>query len=321
MAVTPTHSEVGRRRTNHRITARDGTPLSVVEWTGHATTRRTIVFLHGLCLNRSSWTTQINHLLRRSGPDTRVISYDHRGHGASGSAPMRTYTVDQLADDLDQVLTALCSDSPVILVGHSLGAMVALSFLAQPSRACNAPVRGLVLCATAAGRLTEYGIGRLLATPALGALVSVVDHAPLRATRALASPLCATLTRLRSHGGAEHQTLTALTATALTTTALSTAVGFLPSLRDYDKHDALSSIRVHTTIISGGADLLTPPVHSEQMAASIAGATHLHIPSAGHMLPQQAPHCVSDAIRRTIAATTVSPLNRPLRSPTHAAAQ
>jgi len=278
MAVTlcpaPTPCLSGRRRRDHRITTADGTSLAVAQWAG-PNTAHTAVFLHGLCLNRTAWTTQINYVLRRFGSDTQVISYDHRGHGHSGSAPMSTYRIDQLADDLDHVLTTLTVTGSLTLIGHSLGAMVALTYLAQPARACTAAVDGLVVCASAAGRLSERGISRLLATPALNTLYSVVDRTPARAARALTAPL-------------------------------STAVGFLPSLRDYDQRRTLPSIQAHTTIISGGADLLTPPAHAEEMAAAIPGATHLHVPDAGHMLPQQAPHCVSAAIRRTIAAAPLS---------------
>jgi hypothetical protein len=38
------------------------------------------------------------------------------------------------------------------------------------------------------------------------------------------------------------------------------------------------------------------------MASAIPGATHEHLPMAGHMLLQEAAHAVTDAISRTIAA-------------------
>jgi hypothetical protein len=37
------------------------------------------------------------------------------------------------------------------------------------------------------------------------------------------------------------------------------------------------------------------------MAAAIPGAAHVHIPTAGHMLPHEAAHEVTDAISGTIA--------------------
>jgi pimeloyl-ACP methyl ester carboxylesterase len=96
-------------------------------------------------------------------------------------------------------------------------------------------------------------------------------------------------------------TLATLFDTAMAAASLTTAVGFLPSLRSYDQYATLASIRARTTIISGGVDLLTPASHSRDMAAAIPGATHVHIPTAGHMLPHEASHEVTDAISGTIA--------------------
>jgi pimeloyl-ACP methyl ester carboxylesterase len=88
---------------------------------------------------------------------------------------------------------------------------------------------------------------------------------------------------------------------ALTTTPVATAVGFLPSLRAYNQYASLASIHARTVVVSGGLDPLTPPSHAVDLTAGIYGAQHVHVPYGGHMLPQQAPHVINDAIRRTIA--------------------
>lgn len=293
-----------RVRRDHRILADDGTSLAVADWAvpGAADTA---VFLHGLCLSRLSWKTQIDHLQRRC-EGTGIIGYDHRGHGDSAAAGVHTYRIEQLADDLDQVLTALKVTGPVTLIGHSLGAMVALNFLSRREHRCAAAVRGLVLCATAAGRLPERGAGRLLTAPVLGGLVGAVEHVPDRVTAAVTIPLRMALERMRNHGGPAQRALTGVAASALANTPLSTAVGFLPSLRDFDLHRSLAKITAHTTILSGGMDVLTPPAHAYEMAAAIPDAVHVHVPYAGHMLPQQAPHVVSDAIVRAVTAARES---------------
>jgi pimeloyl-ACP methyl ester carboxylesterase len=104
----------------------------------------------------------------------------------------------------------------------------------------------------------------------------------------------------RWHGHGHSATLAATVVAALTTTPIATAVGFLPSLRTYNHYATLASIHAQTVVISGAADPLTPPSHAADLAAGICGAQHLRIPYAGHMLPQQAPHVINDAIRRTI---------------------
>jgi pimeloyl-ACP methyl ester carboxylesterase len=186
----------------------------------------------------------------------------------------------------------------VTLVGHSLGAMVALACLARRSSARPANPDSLVLVATPAGRLTERGLGHLLATPGIGGLCRLVEHAPAhalralaapaQALRALAAPACAALGRWSGCGQTQRATLVAPASAALATTPASTAVALLPALRQFDVYPMLGSIRASTVVISGGADLLTPPVHGRDIAEHIPGAAHLCVPGAAHM-PQQAP--------------------------------
>jgi pimeloyl-ACP methyl ester carboxylesterase len=281
------------------VTTRDGVRLAVRDC-GPRYAYHTVVFLHGFCLSQASWERQIDHLLRRYDGAVRVISYDHRGHGSSGQAPMSSYRIEQLADDLAQVLTARRVSGPLTLVGHSMGGMVALCYLAR--RPADRPVEphGLVLAASAGGKLSERGLGRLLATPATGALFRLIDHTPAQALRALTRPLCATLHRCSVGGNAERATLAEVTAAALASTPVPTAVGFLPSLRSYDQYHTLGSIRANTIVVSGGADPFTPASHSHDLAAGIPGAAHVHLPTAGHLLPEQAPDIINAAIRRVM---------------------
>jgi pimeloyl-ACP methyl ester carboxylesterase len=197
------------------------------------------------------------------------------------------------------VLTALDVTGPLTLVGHSMGGMTALAYLARPVAARPVEPHGLILIATAAGKLATRGLARLLATPAPAALVGLIEHTPPYALHAILGPVRVTLNRWHGHG--RSATLAAVTAAALTTTAVPTAVGFLPSLRAYDHYATLASIRARTVVISGGADPLTPPSHAADLSAGIRGAQHVHVPYAGHMLPQQIPQVINDAIRQTIA--------------------
>jgi pimeloyl-ACP methyl ester carboxylesterase len=283
-----------------QVNAGDGVQLYVDDH-GTRTARHTVVFLHGLCLDKTSWTSHVGYLLRRY-RGIRVINYDHRGHGQSGSAPMSTYRIDQLADDLAHVLVALNVSGPTTFVAHSMGGMAALSYLGRPAAKRPVDPHGLVLVATAAGHLTARGLGRLIATPVTGALFGLVAHTPDRALRTAAGPVCSALNLLCGRGSGKRQTLAAVTAAALTTTPVATAVGFLPSLRSYDQYRVLGSIRARTIVVSGGADLLTPSAHSAELAAAIPGSVHMHLPDAGHMLPQQAPQILNDAIRHAMAA-------------------
>ena len=285
------------------ITTSDGVRLSVRDYGSSRAPDHTVILLHGCCLDQSSWDMQIGQLIREWGNDIRIISYDHRGHGDSAGAPMHTYRIEQLADDLATLLVALGVKGPLTLAGHSMGGMTALAYLARS--ASNRPVepKSLVLVATAAGKLANRGLGRLLATPAVNILHALVRHTPHsladETVRVLARPVWSALTRCAGYA-AGNGALAAVSAASISATPLTTKVGFLPSLRNYDQYHTLGAISAATTVVAGGADKLTPPAHAHDLAAGIPGATLVHQPGAGHMLLHDAPRLVTDAISRAI---------------------
>ncbi len=83
-----------------------------------------LVFVHGLACHRGFWAAQVEHFARAH----RVLAVDLRGHGAS-DAPEQPYTMQALADDLAWTCTQLGIGRPVV-VGHSLGGLVALELAA-----------------------------------------------------------------------------------------------------------------------------------------------------------------------------------------------
>lgn len=291
---------------NRRVMTSDGVSLSVCDWGSHAA-GHTVVLLHGFCSNKESWDIQITQLIRHWGNNIRIISYDHRGHGDSGDASMHTYRIDRLADDLAELLVALGVRSPLTLVGHSMGGMTALAYLRRPASKRPVEPESLVLVAAAAGNLGSHGLGRLLRSPATSMLYHLVYRLPRagtdRVVQFLARPVCASLTRHGGYGEVAPKALVAMSAAALNATPSATKVGFLRGLKEYDCSQTLSCITAKTTIISGGADKLTPTWHARELAAGIPAATLIQRPNAGHTLLHEAPQVVTGAISSTIAAS------------------
>jgi pimeloyl-ACP methyl ester carboxylesterase len=290
---------------NRVVITSDGVRLSVRDW-GSRAAGHTVVLLHGFCLNKDSWNIQMTQLIRHWGNDIRIISYDHRGHGDSGDASMHTYRIDRLADDLAELLVALGVTGSLTLVGHSMGGMTALAYLGRPASKRPVEPESLVLVATTAGKLGSHGLGRLLGTPVTSLLYHLVQHLPRAGTdevvQFLARPVCAALTRHGGYGDVAPESLVAASAAAINATPSTTKVGFLPGLKNYDCTQTLSSITAKTTIVSGGADKLTPMCHARELAAGIPGATLIHRPTAGHALLDEVPQVVSEAISSAIAA-------------------
>lgn len=91
-----------------------------------------LVFVHGWCCDRSYFAPQFRHFAARHA----VVSLDLHGHGASdrpAPGPGR-YDVAAFADDVLAVATAAGAERPVV-VGHSLGGLVALECAARPGAA------------------------------------------------------------------------------------------------------------------------------------------------------------------------------------------
>jgi pimeloyl-ACP methyl ester carboxylesterase len=295
---------------NRYVTTSDGARLHVLDYKP-SRPKHTVVLLHGLCLDKDTWAIQIRQLICRWGDAVRIVAYDHRGHGESDGAPMHTYRIDQLAEDLAQLLTALRVRGPVTLAGHSMGGMAVLAYLARPAAARPIDPHAVILVATAAGKLTKRGLGRVLATPATRLLYILVQRTPHpaadAAVRVLASPLCRALTRLEyGENGTRHDALAALSAAAINATGLATKAGFLRTLQTYDQYQTLGSITAETTILSGGTDKFTPPEHARDLAAGIPNATLVYHPDAGHMLPHETPRLVTDAISGAITRSLVT---------------
>jgi pimeloyl-ACP methyl ester carboxylesterase len=90
--------------------------------------RGTVIYLHGVADNRASGAGVIERF-RRRGFD--VVAYDSRAHGES-SGEATTYGYYEKAD-LQRVLDIL-PEGPVVLVGSSLGAAVALQAAGEDRR-------------------------------------------------------------------------------------------------------------------------------------------------------------------------------------------
>ena len=108
---------------------------------------QTIIFQHGFAGVAESWEFQMTYFSSQY----RVIAPDLRGHGQS-DAPYTEYTMPELVDDLNTIVTQLALPEKFILVGHSFGGSICVEYAnAYPER-----IDKLVLIATAG----EYPVPR-----------------------------------------------------------------------------------------------------------------------------------------------------------------
>lgn len=291
----------GRRVT---VTADDGVPLAVREY-GSPDAPVTAVFAHGHCLHSESWSFLREQLAGSWGDDVRMVFYDHRGHGESGHAPAEAYTIEQLGRDLGAVLAAVAPHGPVVLVGHSMGGMTALTYARQNPLLVGDRLAGLALISTAAGGLADSGPGRLLRGPALSVLQAAVRWAPriAQGSRRLGHNLCGALVRIAAVGNRSvDPRIVAVAAAMVNDTSVATMCGFLASFAGYDETGTLTTLAgIPSVVVCGSADLLTPFSHSTAMASRLPAAVLVRIEGAGHSVILERPAEVAGAIAALVA--------------------
>ena len=102
--------------------------------------------MHGLGEKRGRYDVRDRRL---NGWGFAVRGYDQHGHGRSdgkpGTLPTDTRLLDDLAEMLDDTRERVCHGAPLVLLGHSMGGLVAARLVALGMR----PVDALVLSSPA----------------------------------------------------------------------------------------------------------------------------------------------------------------------------
>jgi len=128
------------------LASRDGETLALRQWPSPAAAPRALVLVcHGLGEHAGRYQQLAAHL---NDWGFAVLAYDHYGHGESSGARGGLPGATRLLDDL-----ALVTDDarrnhpgvPLVLLGHSMGGLVAASFVSRALR----PVDALVLSSPA----------------------------------------------------------------------------------------------------------------------------------------------------------------------------
>lgn len=130
------------------FTASDGDNLAVQDWPlpDGRPLRGVVLLVHGLGEHAGRYEG-LAHRLNTWG--FAVRGYDQCGHGESGGArgtlPSSRRLVDDLTDLVDSTRGRMASGQPLIVLGHSLGGLVAACFVALRLRR----IEGLVLSSPA----------------------------------------------------------------------------------------------------------------------------------------------------------------------------
>jgi pimeloyl-ACP methyl ester carboxylesterase len=230
-----------------------------------------VVLIHGSGVSARYWRDQLEGLADVA----RVLALDLPGHGESDPIPNPDLDAD--AQTVGALVQAL-GLAPAVLVGHSLGAAVAVTLAARRP----ALARALVLLA-ACGRLP----------PSNAALEQLFAWLPGPLRRVV---FFATAKRLLFAPGAAPDVVR-LAMEEIRSCRLETLRRDIAAARAMDVHALAATVEVPTLVIVGSRDALTPPALAVALGEAMPHARVCILEGAGHMVHLEAPGRVNDEIR------------------------
>ena len=234
----------------------------------------TVLMLHGIGGGHVAFAPQVETL---AAAGYRAVAWDMPGYGHS--APIEPYTFKGLAQSCIDLIDALQCEH-VVLLGHSMGGMVAQEVVARrPER-----VSRLVLCGTSAafgrradGRSADAWAQQFIAqrTAPLDAGQSMADVAQKLVPQMLGPGSLPEGVRLAEH--------------CMAGVPAATYRRALDCLVTFDRQAALGGIGVPTLLVGGEFDRVAAPAVMKQMAAAIPRARYAELPGIGHLMNLEAP--------------------------------
>ena len=229
----------------------------------------TVLMLHGIGGGHLAFAPQVETL---ASSGYRAVAWDMPGYGHS--APIEPYTFKGLAQSCIQLIESLkCAQ--VILLGHSMGGMVAQEVIARRPDL----VRRLILCGTSAafGKPEGDWQREFIAqrTAPLDAGKSMAELAEILIPRMVGPASLPEGLRLATH--------------CMGLVPAATYRRALECLVTFDRRSNLANIRVPTLLVAGEHDRNAPPAVMKRMAERIADSTYIEMKGVGHLQNLESP--------------------------------
>jgi 3-oxoadipate enol-lactonase len=236
-----------------------------------------LVFLNSLGTDLRIWDKVIPALANRY----RLIRYDQRGHGLS-DCPPGPYTLRDHTHDLAGLLAQL-QVNQAVLIGNSVGGMIALDFAASRPQ----QVKALVLCDTAAKiGTTEYWNERIATLRQHG----LSYLAPTILERWFSPAFIAQYPA--DYRGYSHM---------LTRTPLEGYIATCETIKNSDLREIVPTLEVNALVLGGAEDGATPPELVRGLAEALPNAYFEMIERAGHIPGIEQPAVLAAKINRFLS--------------------
>lgn len=260
----------------------------------------TLILTHGWGPDSTAWY----YAKKQLADQFRVVVWDLPGLGKSQKPKNRDYSLEKYARDLEAVL-ALVDDQPAILVGHSMGGMILLTFSRLFPERLEQHVAGLILVdSTYTNPLKTTTFSKLLMVlqkPLLEPLLHLaIAFSPLLWLASWLSYLNGSVlltTKISGFTGTETRgQLNFSSLIGIKPPPGVLARGVLAMFR-FDETATLPKISVPTLVVVGKSDIATRPFASKHMSAKVPQAELSVLSPGGHMSLMERNHQFADIVR------------------------
>ena len=263
----------------------------------------TLLFVHGYGLNLDCWHFQRQHFRGQ----LRQIFYDQRSHGRSGRSEAELCRIPQLAEDLYQVLHEVVGETPVIMIGHSMGGMTIMRLAQSHPELFGTQILGVALLCTSAGEMASHspirGIpGRTfhrIAEPLMAGLNRIPELVAQR--RRAGSDLGYVVTRRLAFGPDVPPSYVDFASEMLAEIPLEVVADYFPAFEEVDEFRALEVLSTVPTVVVGGEDdVITPIEHTARIIDLLPKAEAIRVENCGHLGMIEKHEVFDDALDRLI---------------------
>lgn len=243
---------------------------------------KNIVFIHGFLGSTWLFEAQVEHFSKKD----RAIAIDHLGHGKSDKPESEAYQLSDLAQYLEETLQKLINDEKIILVGHSMGGMIALIYATNPDFAKR--LEGLVLMSTAP-KLKNPGLIQYIEDLRAGTM-SIKD-------REIIETIFVGLCFQRKARKEQKELIREFVDRTLENEEYVALRTMESIVGNYNVDDKLNDIHTKTLILTGDKDIFILPEESKNMNRRIHSSELVILtPNIGHMIQYEAKDQYTEAI-------------------------
>ena len=229
-----------------------------------------LLFLHGVGGGHHAWEHQLPYF---GGLGYPSHAWDQPGYGHSPT--VEPYDLEHIATSLARLIETL-ADGPVVLVGHSMGGMIAQEAYARYPQL----IKALALCFTSPA---FAGGGSDFTKQFIAARIGPLDEG--RSMEEIAALLIPTM--------GSNSELAVRIMSGVPPDTYRKAVQLLTT---FDRRKELAGIKVPTLVVAGSEDKTAPPSVMEKMAGRIPGAEYVLLRDCGHLGPMDRPDAFNDAL-------------------------